>query len=94
MQAYTDYFSGKLMNQDYDPKALEESLAHLPKVAAHAVAYIHRQAPRLGSRTSTTAPTPMPHMAPTAWNAKAPSTRRPREALGMLSEMIVVRPLL
>ena len=34
MQAYTDYFSGKLMNQDYDPKALEESLAHLPKVAA------------------------------------------------------------
>ena len=34
MQAYTDYFSGKLQDQDYDPKALEESLAHLPKVAA------------------------------------------------------------
>jgi tryptophan synthase beta chain len=34
MQAYTDYFSGKLIDLDYDPKALEESLAHLPKVAA------------------------------------------------------------
>ncbi len=34
MQAYTDYFAGKLQDQDYDPKALEASLAHLPKVAA------------------------------------------------------------
>jgi tryptophan synthase beta chain len=34
MQAYTDYFAGKLVDQDYDPKALETSLAHLPKVAA------------------------------------------------------------
>jgi tryptophan synthase beta chain len=34
MQAYTDYFAGKLMDQDYDPKELEASLAHLPKVAA------------------------------------------------------------
>ena len=34
MQAYTDYFAGKLEDQDYDPKALEELLAHLPKVAA------------------------------------------------------------
>ena len=34
MQAYTDYFAGKLKDQDYDPKALEASLAHLPKVAA------------------------------------------------------------
>ena len=34
MQAYTDYFAGKLVDQDYDPKALEASLAHLPKVAA------------------------------------------------------------
>ena len=34
MQAYTDYFAGKLEDQDYDPKALEASLAHLPKVAA------------------------------------------------------------
>jgi tryptophan synthase beta chain len=34
MQASTDYFSGKLEDQDYDPRALEESLAHLPKVAA------------------------------------------------------------
>ena len=34
MQAYSDYFAGKLEDQDYDPKALEESLAHLPKVAA------------------------------------------------------------
>jgi tryptophan synthase beta chain len=34
MQAYTDYFAGKLLDQDYDPKALETSLAHLPKVAA------------------------------------------------------------
>src|SRR5271166_5976614 len=34
MQAYSDYFAGKLEDQDYDPKALEASLAHLPKVAA------------------------------------------------------------
>jgi tryptophan synthase beta chain len=34
MQAYSDYFYGKLEDQDYDPKALEASLAHLPKVAA------------------------------------------------------------
>ncbi len=34
MQAYTDYFAGKLADQDYDPKELEASLAHLPKVAA------------------------------------------------------------
>ena len=34
MQAYTDYFSGKLVDMDYDPKELEASLAHLPKVAA------------------------------------------------------------
>ena len=34
MQAYTDYFAGKLVDMDYDPKALEDSLAHLPKVAA------------------------------------------------------------
>ena len=34
MQAYTDYFAGKLVDQDYDPEALEASLAHLPKVAA------------------------------------------------------------
>jgi tryptophan synthase beta chain len=34
MQAYTDYFAGKLVDQDYDPKALESSLSHLPKVAA------------------------------------------------------------
>ena len=34
MQAYTDYFAGKLEDQDYDPAALEQSLAHLPKVAA------------------------------------------------------------
>ena len=34
MQAYMDYFAGKLVDMDYDPKALEASLAHLPKVAA------------------------------------------------------------
>ena len=34
MQAYTDYFAGKLEDQDYDPRALEASLAQLPKVAA------------------------------------------------------------
>jgi tryptophan synthase beta chain len=34
MQAYSDYFGGKLEDQDYDPKALEASLAYLPKVAA------------------------------------------------------------
>ncbi len=34
MQAYTDYFAGKLLDQDYDHAALEASLAQLPKVAA------------------------------------------------------------
>ena len=34
MQAYADYFSGKLVDQDYDEAMLEASLAHLPKVAA------------------------------------------------------------
>ena len=34
MQAYTDYFAGKLVDQDYDHAALEASLAQLPKVAA------------------------------------------------------------
>jgi tryptophan synthase beta chain len=34
MQAYTDYFTGNLKDQDYDPKELEASLAHLPRVAA------------------------------------------------------------
>ena len=34
MQAYTDYFSGKLIDQDYDHGALADSLAHLPKLAA------------------------------------------------------------
>jgi tryptophan synthase beta chain len=34
MQAYTDYFAGKLVDQDYDHAALDASLAQLPKVAA------------------------------------------------------------
>ena len=34
MQAYTDYFAGKLKDQDYDKAALETALSHLPKVAA------------------------------------------------------------
>jgi len=34
MQAYADFFSGKLVDQDYDAGMLEASLAHLPKVAA------------------------------------------------------------
>jgi tryptophan synthase beta chain len=34
MQAYTDYFAGKLVDQDYDAAMLEASLANLPKVAA------------------------------------------------------------
>ena len=34
MQAYLDYFSGKLLDQDYDAAALEASLAQLPAVAA------------------------------------------------------------
>jgi tryptophan synthase beta chain len=34
MQAYTDFLSGKLVDQDYDAKALQASLAQLPKVAA------------------------------------------------------------
>jgi tryptophan synthase beta chain len=34
MQAYTDYFAGKLIDQDYDHAALEASLAQLPHMAA------------------------------------------------------------
>ena len=34
MQAYTDYFAGKLMDVPYDQGALDEALASLPKVAA------------------------------------------------------------
>jgi tryptophan synthase beta chain len=34
MQAYTDYFAGKLLDQDYDHAALEAALAQLPAVAA------------------------------------------------------------
>jgi len=34
MQAYTDYFAGKLVDQDYDHALLEASLAQLPAVAA------------------------------------------------------------
>jgi tryptophan synthase beta chain len=34
MQAYTDYFAGKLVDQDYDHAALDASLKQLPKVAA------------------------------------------------------------
>jgi tryptophan synthase beta chain len=34
MQAYADYFAGKLVDQDYDAAMLEASLANLPKVAA------------------------------------------------------------
>ncbi|GAB4359209.1 MAG: TrpB-like pyridoxal phosphate-dependent enzyme [Gammaproteobacteria bacterium] len=33
MQAYTDYFSGALEDQDYDQAALEAALAELPQVA-------------------------------------------------------------
>ncbi len=36
MQAYMDYFAGKLEDRDYDHAALEASLASLPKVAATA----------------------------------------------------------
>jgi tryptophan synthase beta chain len=34
MQAYTDYFAGKLEDRDYDEAALQSSLAALPKIAA------------------------------------------------------------
>jgi tryptophan synthase beta chain len=34
MQAYTDYFAGKLEDRDYDEAALQAALAQLPKVAA------------------------------------------------------------
>ena len=34
MQAYIDYFAGKLEDRDYDAAALESALAELPKVAA------------------------------------------------------------
>jgi len=33
MQAYTDYFAGKLEDRDYDEAKLQEALAELPKVA-------------------------------------------------------------
>ena len=32
MQAYTDYFDGKLEDKQYDEAALQEALAQLPKV--------------------------------------------------------------
>jgi tryptophan synthase beta chain len=34
MQAYTDYFAGKLVDQDYDEGELKAALDALPKVAA------------------------------------------------------------
>jgi len=34
MQAYTEYFAGKLIDQDYDEASLDAALAQLPKVAA------------------------------------------------------------
>jgi tryptophan synthase beta chain len=34
MQAYADYFAGKLTDQSYDEADLQAALAHLPKVAA------------------------------------------------------------
>ncbi len=34
MQAYTDYFAGKLYDQEYSPEELNKSLASLPSVAA------------------------------------------------------------
>jgi tryptophan synthase beta chain len=34
MQAYTDYFAGKLEDRDYDETALKAALDQLPKVAA------------------------------------------------------------
>jgi tryptophan synthase beta chain len=34
MQAYTDYFAGKLEDRDYDEASLQAALAQLPKVAA------------------------------------------------------------
>jgi tryptophan synthase beta chain len=34
MQAYTDYFAGKLEDRDYDEAELASSLAALPQVAA------------------------------------------------------------
>jgi tryptophan synthase beta chain len=36
MQAYTDYFAGKLQDQDYDPQELATALAGLPSVPAAA----------------------------------------------------------
>jgi tryptophan synthase beta chain len=34
MQAYADYFAGKLTDQSYNEADLQTSLAHLPEVAA------------------------------------------------------------
>jgi len=34
MQAYTDYFAGKLLNQTYDESELAMALMGLPSVAA------------------------------------------------------------
>ncbi len=33
MQAYDDYFAGKLVDYEYPAEKVKESLAHLPKVA-------------------------------------------------------------
>jgi len=34
MQAYINYYEGKLIDQDYDEKELAMALASLPRVAA------------------------------------------------------------
>ena len=34
MQAYADYFAGKLTDQSYDEAELQAALAHLPEVAS------------------------------------------------------------
>ncbi len=34
MQAYTDYFAGKLIDQPHDEAAMREALGKLPAVAA------------------------------------------------------------
>ena len=52
-----------------------------------AAAYIIRHAPKSGFAYRMPKPNAVPKNAPTAWNAKALSTSRPRIEVAMLSEI-------
>jgi hypothetical protein len=65
--------------------ALEQVAGGL--LAVLAAAYIIRQAFKFGLAYRMPKPNAVPKNAPTAWNAKALSTSRPRIEVAMLSEI-------